>query len=330
MNKPLDIYFNSDYGKICTFIEPGECILYECATNNGIIRNMFIKRPVPWLVDGVQYYDIVTPYGYGGPIICETNNIDGLVADYKTQFRHYCEEHNIVCEFIRYHPIFRNWEPFEDVYDNSFSRHTVGTNLFDYDDPVQSEFSKGARKELRRAINRGVTCSVHPQPDDLSVFKRLYEETMDRNNASEMYYFPNEYYSLLTTNLRPFILEIQAHYEGEIIASEIYFIEGNLMHAHLLGSNDKLLSSGGGVMLEATAAKWGKENGYKYIHHGGGRTSKDDDSLYLYKKKFGNNTLFDFYTGKKIWNETIYEKLVGIRKSTNIELNNDYFPIYRG
>lgn len=330
MCKDLDIYFNSDYGELCKYIEFGECVCFECKTNNGIIRNMFIKRPVPWLVNGIQYYDIVTPYGYGGPLVCEADNIDALIKDYDNQFKQFCDDNLIVCEFIRYHPILRNWEPFNSVYDNTFSRHTVGTNLMDYDDPVQSEFSKSARKELRKSERNGVTCSIHISPDDLSVFRSLYEETMDRNNADKMYYFPDEFYKLLTTKLKPYVLEVQAHLGDEIIASEIYFIQGRYMHAHLLGSNDKLLNSGGGIMLEATAARWGKENGYQFIHHGGGRTSADDDALFLYKKKFGRNTLFDFYIGKKVWNKDIYDRLVEIRKLGDPVIEKEYFPAYRG
>ena len=328
--KDLDIYYNKDYGELCCFIEPGECIEFECKTINGKIRNMFIKRPVPWTINGIQYYDAVTPYGYGGPIICESNNISALVNDYEQQFKEYCSQNNIVCEFIRYHPIYRNWEPFSSIYENVYSRHTVGTNLRDYDDPVQSEFSKSARKDLRKSIRNGVQCTIHLNPSDLSIFRKLYEETMDRNNASRMYYFPNEYYKLLTTSIRPYLLEIRANLDDEVIASELYFIEGSLMHAHLLGSNDTFLYSRGGILLEATAAQWGKENGYHYIHHGGGRSSAEDDSLFLYKKKFGMNTLFDFYIGKRIWNERIYEELVKMREIDGEPINKDYFPLYRG
>ena len=330
MDRKLDIYFNLDYGDLCTFIESGKCLLFECKTENGIIKNMFIKRQVPWLVDGKVYYDIITPYGYGGPIVCEANDIHALVNDYEKQFRKYCEENDIVSEFIRFHPIFRNWEPFYECYTVEYSRQTVGTNLKDFDDPVSSEFSKSARKELRKAVRNGVTCSIHKSPSDLSTFRKLYEETMDRNNASSMYYFPDNYYKLLTSTLKPYVLEIQAHLNGEIIASELYFTQGEYLHAHLLGSNEQLLNSGGGIMLEATAAKWGKENGYHFIHHGGGRTSAIEDPLFLYKKKFGKNTLFEFYTGKKIWNKRVYSKLREIREQMEMPINESYFPIYRG
>lgn len=325
----LDIYFNKDYGELSTIIDNGECITFECCNKYGIIHNTFIKRKVPWLVGGKQYYDIVTPYGYGGPIIYNAADVKALVDIYEKEFSKYCLENDIVCEFIRYHPIYRNWEPFSDIYENTYSRHTVGTNLKDFDDPIQSEYSKSARKEIRKAVKNGVICSVRPCPDDLSAFRHLYEETMTRNNASEQYYFPESYFSFLTTKLKPYVLEVQAKLDGEIIGSEIYFTQGNLMHAHLLGSSEKFLSSCGGALVEATAAQWGKENGYEYIHHGGGRTSAEDDTLYLYKKKFGQNTSFDFYTGKRKWNPDIYNELVLLRRKEGPISNPEFFPQYR-
>lgn len=326
----LDIYFETEYGKLCELVDGGAFEKFVLETEFGTVQNMFIKRPVPFLLNATQYYDIVTPYGYGGPIIQNASDKERLLKEYAQAFAKYCSDNNIVCEFVRYHPIFRNYADFETVYETVFSRHTVGTNLKDYADPVQSEFSKTARREVRKAGAAGIVCTIILNPDNLDVFRKLYEETMVRNNAGDMYFFPDEYYQMLTTTLKNGVLEIQAQYEGETVASEIYFITGKVMHAHLLGSNQKFLDVDGGAILEATAARWGKENGFAYIHHGGGRSSAEDDPLYKYKKKFGKNTEFDFYIGKKIWNPEIYNQLVALRKEKGEITNPEYFPKYRG
>lgn len=326
----LDIYFESEYGKLCELVDNGDCCEFVLESRFGTVKNMFIKRPAPYLVDGVQYFDAVTPYGYGGPVICQTTDKEKLLEEYQDEFSRYCAQNNIICEFVRYHPVFRNYEDFGSIYQTEYSRHTVGTNLKDFDDPVQAEFSKTARREVRKAENAGVTCSVHLHPENLDVFRRLYEETMDRNHAGAMYYFPDAYYQMLTTTLRSSVLEIQAHFDGEIVASEIYFITGGIMHAHLLGSGQKLLEIGGGAIIEATAARWGREHGCRYIHHGGGRSSAADDPLYMYKKKFGKNTEFDFYIGKKIWNQEIYDRMLMLHKAEGEIENPGFFPEYRG
>ena len=77
----LDIYFNEDYGKLGEYVEPGRNCVFQIDSENGSVRHMFILRTVPWLVDGVQYYDIVTPYGYGGPIVTRANNPDRLIGE---------------------------------------------------------------------------------------------------------------------------------------------------------------------------------------------------------------------------------------------------------
>ena len=325
-----DIYFESEYGKLCELVDEGTCEEFVLESEFGMVRNMFIKRPAPYILEGTQYFDIVTPYGYGGPLIYSATDKEALLKEYEEKFARYCEDNGIICEFVRYHPVFKNYLDFSSVYQTEYSRHTVGTNLKDHSDPVQAEFSKTARREVRKAEGAGVTCTIHLHPDNLDQFRTLYEETMDRNGAGAMYYFPDRYYEMLTTTLKNHVLEIQAWIQGEVVASEIYFITGNIMHAHLLGSNQKLLEIGGGVIIEATAAKWGRENGYDYIHHGGGRTSAEDDALYKYKKKFGKNTEFDFYIGKKIWNPSVYEQMVALRKAEGEISNPSFFPEYRG
>lgn len=322
-----DIYYNIYYGKLYEKTEHGKIETFEVNSEYGKIEHIFIKREIE---NQKNYYDIVTPYGYGGPIITECQDKEKLLAQFKESFTEYCSENNIVSEFIRFHPIFENALDFKGIYDVVYSRHTVGTNLMDYEDPVQAEFSKSLRREIRKAEKNGVTVRTILAPTDLSAFKKLYEETMDRNKADAYYYFPNSYYKYIIEFLRKSVLEIQLIYENEIIASEIYFIEGDLMHAHLLGSSQIMLDLNAGALLEATAARWGHDHGYIYIHHGGGRTSAVDDPLYTYKKKYGKNTEFDFYVGKKIWNKEMYDELVAKREGElNHKIDSDYFPKYR-
>lgn len=321
----LDIYYNVDYCKLYEKIEDGEIIKFEINSEYGRIMNIFLKRKIK-ISNMPEYYDISTPYGYGGPIILECKNEKKLIDIYYEKLNKFCKENSIVSEFIRFHPIYNNENYFKEIYDIEFSRKTVGTNLKEFEDPVQAEFSKSMRKEIRKAIRNGVHASVIEKPKDLNDFKNLYYETMKRNNATDFYYFNDTYFDILLNKLREKILLIELRYNSEIIASELYFIEGDIMHAHLLGSNDKMMEMDAGGVLEATATNWGKENGYAYIHHGGGRTCDENDSLYLYKKKFGKNTQFDFYIGKKVWDEEAYALLC---EKSDVDQEASFFPAYR-
>ena len=69
MEKNIDLYFDENYGKLYEKIENGKAKIFEFENENGKITNQFIMRKIEEKIDGETFYDIVTPYGYGGPII---------------------------------------------------------------------------------------------------------------------------------------------------------------------------------------------------------------------------------------------------------------------
>ena len=60
--------------------------------------------PVDVLVDDMRYFDIITPYGFNGPVIidCKEGEAKNLVADFDTAFSQYCTDHHIIAEYIRF------------------------------------------------------------------------------------------------------------------------------------------------------------------------------------------------------------------------------------
>ena len=327
-NEEMDIYFLEEYGKLYEKAEKGVCEKYVFESSIGRIENLFIRRIIPDIVDGIQYFDIITPYGYGGPRIvkCDEGRREDLVQDYFKDFFDYCKKNKIVSEFIRFHPIINNAKDFFQVYKPEFNRKTVGISLL-YDDPVKTEFSKSRRKQIGKSLRAGVTCQVNEQSKNLEIFKKIYYETMDRNNAKEYYYFDDEYFDQCSKLLKSHFLVAEAKYEGVTIAVGLYFIYGKFMHAHLSGTlNDYLHLSPAGVIKHALTL-WGKENGYELIHQGAGVSTSSDDPLFFFKKSFGANTEFDFYISKYVWNKEVYEKLCIIKGIANGA--KGFFPAYR-
>lgn len=323
MNK--DLYFDENYGKLYEKTENGKVEIFVYKDENGVISNQFIKRTIP-TIQG-EYYDITTPYGYGGPVIEQCNNRKLLLKKYEIAFENYCKKNNIVSEFIRFHPIINNALEFKDIYEVKYMRKTLGTNLEKYEDPVQEEFSKSCRKNIRQCKNKGITFKVTENPENISKFKEIYYSTMDRNKATDYYYFDDEYFDKMLKYFKNNILIVEAIYEEKTIAMGLYFIYNKILHIHLSGTLTEYLYLSPAYMLRYGATLWAKEHRYKLIHHGGGRSNSEEDSLYLFKKNFAKNTEFDFYIGKKIWNQEIYNKLC---EEKNIEQRNtDFFPAYR-
>lgn len=326
MKLKTDIYFTKEYCDLCALAEEGEVTQYEFKSDAGYITYLFLKRPI--YVEGIAtgYYDIVSPYGYGGPVIRNTTNKDKLLCEYIKDFTNYCSENNIVSEFVRFHPIIENALDFKDALEVIYSRHTVGTNIAGFDDPITSECSKSCRKKIRQALNKGVTYRVIVAPDSLDRFKDIYYATMDRNSATDYYYFDDKYFDTCLSDFKDNIITVEAYLDDELIAMNLCFISGDYLHIHLSGTKDEYLYLSPAYILRYALIEWAKDNGIKYIHHGGGRSGAEDDSLYLFKKQFGVNTAFDFYIGKKIHNN---EKYLELCKILNKPVNTDYFPAYR-
>lgn len=327
-NKIEDIYFDERYGKISEKMENGKVGIFNYICSEGNVRNIFIKREIPIKLNNKVYYDITTPYGYGGPIIKYKNEKDKekILSEYKKKFSLYCEENNIVSEFIRFHPIVNNACDFKTIYDIEKNRMTLGTNLKAYNDPVKEEFSKSCRKNIRRALKAGVKYEIEEAPKSIDDFIKVYYSTMDRNKADNFYYFDKNYFEDAIKYFKNNILIVKAIFEGKTIAAGFYFIFNKTIHIHLSGTLSEYLYLSPAYILRYAITLWGKERGYNLIHHGGGRSSSKDDGLYKFKKNFSKHTEFEFFIGKKIWNESIYNELCNIKK---IDKNEQFFPSYR-
>lgn len=323
-----DIYFEPNFGKLYEKVEKGICKNWKYEGPEGIVNHQFILREIP-IETETRWYDIVTPYGYGGPVISKISEgyeKKELVSAFEKAFEEYCIKNKIVSEFVRFHTIVGNAYDFKEVYNAECIRHTVGTNLKTYEDPVVSEFSKNCRRNIRKALNNGVTYRVTPQPQHIDSFKEVYYSTMDRNNAGDYYYFEDEYFEKCMEWFGEELLFVEALYEEKVIAAGLYFISNKTIHIHLSGTLSEYLYLSPAYILRYAATLWGKEHGYEIIHHGGGRSNSPEDSLYKFKKQFGKNTEFEFFVGRKIWNQEMYGKLCDISGN---DKNGEFFPAYR-
>lgn len=323
-----DIYFEPGYGKLYERIENGTSEVFEFNSSIGTIKHMFIKREIPFRVNDEIYFDLVTPYGYGGPLITQFQEgfKDELVKEFKHEFQKYCKKNNIVSEFVRFHPVIGNANDFEDCYDVAHIRNTVGTNLTDFGDPLQSEFSKSCRKNIKKALKEDISYRITEKPKDVSKFKKIYYSTMERNKASDYYYFDEDYFKQCVELFGENLLLVEAIHKQQTIAMGFYFVYDEFIHIHLSGTLSEFLHLSPAYILRYAVTEWGKQKGYKLIHHGGGRTNDEKDNLYLFKKQFGKNTEFEFYVGKKVWDQETYRKLCDVQE---INEKIEFFPAYR-
>lgn len=325
----LDIYFNKAYGVLYEKKENGSCETFEFRNALGSVRHLFIKRDIPIVLKGrASYYDLITPYGYGGPLMeaVDESAKKELAADFIRAFEEYCRNENIVSEFIRFHPVLGNVSDFTDSYDTAFMRNTIQTRLTKTDDPLMSEYSASVRRDIRKALKRGVEYKVTVNPDNLDRFRDLYFKTMKRNHADDYYYFDEIYFAECLALLGPQLIIVEVSWSGILIAMSLSFVSNDLLHVHLTGSLEDYHHLYAPNILQYALMEWGRDNGIRLIHHGGGRTNAPDDKLYLYKKKYGKGQELEFHIGKKIWNREVYDMLC---KEAGVEDTGSFFPAYR-
>jgi UDP-perosamine 4-acetyltransferase len=131
-----------------------------------------------------------------------------------------------------------------------------------------------------------------PNPgEDLSIFRKIYRQTMERLHADDFFFFADEYYDHLSSELADRFLVVNALADGRPVASAIFLADSQLAHYHLAGSNDEGRRHGAATLLVMVASEWARQRGCSLLHLGGGL--QPDDSLWEFKRGFGGK-LFSY------------------------------------
>lgn len=322
-----DVYYLSGYVKAFQINGDGEPLLLFFEDKDIRAVNVVIKRDVASfeklseMVEKNRYYDIVTPYGYGGFIV-EGKDTSRLEEEYVK----YCQDHNIVCEFVRFHPLLKNYQSLDHFYHQCCLGKTIAINT-ETAEIIWKNFTSKNRNMVRKAQKSGLKVYWTRDESIIDVFMEIYNATMDKDEADDYYYFDRKFYESILNDLKYNALWFYTKKEDEIAAISIFLFANGRMHYHLSASRKKYQSLAPTNLLLYEASLWASQNGYKFLHLGGGFHSRED-GLYAFKKSFNRNSENFFYTGKKIFCREIYDSLVNCREfSENFE--SGYFPLYR-
>lgn len=322
----MDIYFEEQYAKL--YENENEKIeVFEYKNELGRGRNIFLKRKIFSQNLKEQFFDIITPYGYGGPIF-EVNDEDKekFIEEYFIEFSKYCEKNNIVSEFIRFHPLLKNHKGLDNKYEIINISNTIYIELNSLED-LNRNLGSQAKRNIKTALKNNILFKEDDSLESKNIFKKLYYETMKKNNAKEMYYFSDKYFEEIF-KMKEKIKLFVAKEKEQIVSVFLIFLGDKIMHYHLAGNSEAGYKVGASHYLFYEISKWGIEKGYNKFHLGGGYGG-DDSPLFKFKKSMNKNGVIPFYIGKKIWNKKIYKKLVEEIELTDIERESSYFPLYR-
>jgi sugar O-acyltransferase (sialic acid O-acetyltransferase NeuD family) len=322
----VDIYFTPEYLHLQeqNYNAEAECFIFQ--VGNQIIIYTYLKFKIntdKYELDK-QYFDIESPYGYNGPI-SNSNNKDFIFEFYKV-FETYCIENNIIAEFVRYHPLINNVNINNGNIMKNLDRNTVFIDLnVNYSQIWNHVYDSKNRNTIKKAILNGLKSEIisNPNNSEILCFSEMYNETMNKLNANKYYYFSIDFIDK-TFKLQPknaFLINIK-NSTDEIVCSGIFFHYGDFFHYHLSARN--IISDGtSNNFLIDQALLFAQKIGAKKFHLGGGRTNHQDDTLLKFKKSFSKQ-IADFYIGKKIHNQKVYDKIISKWEELNPEKIYNY------
>ena len=318
-----DIYFEPIWGELYAIKENGTHQTFFHDSIHGQAYYSFVKRIIDIKVEDETYFDIITPYGFGGPIIIENkiNNKNELLNEFKEAFDNYCSENRIVTDSCRFNPWLKNHLDFAHMYEIVPNYTTIGIDL-SVDNIFMDELRSKKRNMIRKAVKLGVTIHFDFEGKYIDVFLSIYEKTIIKNQISDYYRFSKAFLLDNFNRLRGKILIAFAEYKKNIISIAILLLSDQYIHYHLAANDTDYNGIPANDALLYEIAEYGKKNGFKYFMLGGAGANT---TLHNHKIGFTKNSEFNFYKGRRICNPDVYKKILINCNKVDIS----FFPSYR-
>lgn len=323
-----EVFFMNEY--VTAFMEENRqngipiLLLYENGDDRAI--NVVFERDVSedihfqGKLEKNRYYDIISPYGYGG--------FWGTVKDYSTlnaEYIKYCNENHYICEFVR----FNLFSHYSEYYPGEVETrtHNVVRSLEMPMDEIWMDFKQKVRKNVKRANTYGLEIIIDDSGKYMDDFLKIYYGTMDRSDAEKQFYFKGAFFEKIMSMSENAIM-FHVQFEGKIISTELVIYGTKNCYSYLGGTNSEYFYTRANDFLKFEIIRWGIEKGLSNFVLGGGYGI--DDGIYQYKLNFAPHGVKEFYIGRNIFDNDAYEMLIEKRSREDMSiLDSNFFPKYR-
>jgi len=320
-----DVYFTPGYGRALCVSQGGEWLLLEAF--DGAWQVPLVLRT---LVDGTK--DAITPQFsgvYASPSLSSAQIQEAWSATVTC-----LRELGIISVVLRGSPLVPQASGLHGLRSIS-RRQTIVLESVDTES-AWSGMESRCRRATRKALKNGYTGSVRQAvSQDLtssSDFRRLYEQTMQRLDASPLYFFTDSYYRELLDGLGSNLLICEVRNPMDVVASsDLLMRHGQRLHPHLGGSNPDDARMGSNNLVNWTEMQFAIDDGLRQFHIGTGHGQRD--SLFKFKSSFGGREL-EYDVSGLIIDPELYRAHVESRAkecdtTSEALLSASYFPAYR-
>ncbi|MDJ0734626.1 MAG: peptidoglycan bridge formation glycyltransferase FemA/FemB family protein [Nostocaceae cyanobacterium] len=284
----------------------------------------------------MDYFDVVSPYGYPGILFNEAALKTPGFPDIAVRgLSNFLKTKGVCSAFFRLHPTINNdiCQYFKNQHLFQLNGKTISINLKLSETEIWNQTKRDRRKKINNCLDMGLTARMVDFRDYVDNFANIYQETMERVGAEKIYYSFNYGYfmemeNVLRKNLHLCIVEI----DNQVASAGLYTEYCGIVQGIFRGTKTKFLELSPGSLEIDYVRFWAKQRGNDIFHLGGGVGSAINN-LYNFKASFSKQR-HQFITMRLIIDENKYMELVKMRaKDLNIDfqqlMNSNYFPVYR-
>ena len=310
-----------------------ECDCAICAiqeSSDGLIILPMILRPLSaevWAEEGNEHYDLVAPYGFGGPYVAGRYDME----DFWRNFQDWAIKTGVISAFFRFSPFAADIRELIDSVETNGGN--VIRSLTEGCEGIWMDYKHPVRTCVRCAEQNGVTVEFDETGKSIAAFIKIYYRTMKRLHATQRYYFPEEFFCKIVKNLSGQFFLSNAMYQGKVIACKLVLSSQNHIYPFLGGADESFFNLNPNQLLDTHIFYWGVEHEKKTCVLGGGYDGYD--GVFQYKKKFAPAGVVHYLVGKHIFDRVAYQKMCEKRKLHELARGQSwtddgtFFPAYR-
>jgi len=331
-----DFYHTSNYHKLHETDDGDEGLLLVYREGTQVVAMPIIRRSlktIPALVDDfADYYDATSIYGYGGPISNQPLDNHVFFQRFGKALNDTLHALHIVCIFARLHPILEN-DSMVTIGDVIDVGRTVSIDLTQPEDLQLSDYRSNHKRNIKKALKNDIKVYPDTTWEHYEDFIRIYNLTMDRVDATDYYYFSQEYFDDLRVELGDSLHLFVVKLEDTVLSAGLFTLYDGIIQYHLGASDPIGMQYASSKLMMDGVRQWGNTVGAHVFHLGGGLGGSETDSLFGFKAGFSSRR-HTFKIWKYIVDDRHYN-LVSDRfeewliNQGSVLPQTNFFPLYR-
>lgn len=331
-----DFYHTSNYHKLHETADGDQGLLLVYREDTRAVALPIIRRSLT-TIDALasrfsDYYDATSIYGYGGPITNHSLDDQDFFQRFGKVLNDKLQELNIICVFSRLHPILKNggMVTIGDVIEVG---QTVSMDLTLSEDEQFKAYRSNHRRNIKKALKNDIVVYPDTTWEHYEDFRRIYDLTMDRVEATDYYYFNDEYFDNLRTQLGDILQLFVVKLDDTVLSAGLFTLYDGIIQYHLGASDPMGMQYASSKLMMDGVRRWGNTVDAHVLHLGGGLGGSIDDSLFRFKAGFSDRR-HTFKLWKHITDPKQYDAAVSclggwLTQQGATMPESNFFPLYR-